>query len=256
MKRPLLAALAALILLVAGCGDDDDTDSATTTTSTATSTTSSTDDTSTTSTTEAPTSTTGGSTTTALPGEPAELFARDGDELGVVGVRFDDVLNVRAGPGTDQEIVATLDPTGTAVATGRARSLESSFWYEVTADGTTGWANIRFLGFIGRTTDETAAILDDMGGTRPEAATMLELGSMVAESLASEEPPSTITVTVEPTTGDLGEVTYDVVDLGDDSVLGFRLHVFGEPTGGGFTLRTVESTLLCARGATDEGICV
>ena len=61
-----------------------------------------------------------------------------------------------------------------------------------------------------------------------------------------------------PNVGDLGEITLDVIGMGDDSILGERLHVFGDPDPGGesFTMRTVERTLLCARGVGDDGLCV
>jgi hypothetical protein len=58
-----------------------------------------------------------------------------------------------------------------------------------------------------------------------------------------------------PHVGDLGEVTVDVVGLADDSILGWRLHVFAQPEGATFHVRTVEQTVLCARGA-DAGLCV
>lgn len=57
-----------------------------------------------------------------------------------------------------------------------------------------------------------------------------------------------------PVTGDLGEVTIDVVGLADDSILGYRLRVFAHPpeNNGDFTLKTVERTLLCRRGVSGE----
>lgn len=56
---------------------------------------------------------------------------------------------------------------------------------------------------------------------------------------------------------DLGEVTYDVMVLGDDALCGVRLHVFGQPSasGEGFVLENVEQTLLCGRALAD-GLCV
>lgn len=86
---------------------------------------------------------------------------------------------------------------------------------------------------------------------------MNALGEMVAENLASDDPPSRITRTVAATVGDLGEVTYDVVGIGDDATAGFRLHVFAvESDGGeGFSLRTIERTVFCSRGLSGE-ICV
>ena len=107
-----------------------------------------------------------------------------------------------------------------------------------------------------------------LGGV-PTAASMLELGGIVAAATASvDDPVSRVTVTVAPSEGgDLGEVTYDVVGLPDDSVVGVRLHVFGTPTDAdlprsaflqtsAFTLKTVESTSLCGRGVTPDGLCV
>jgi hypothetical protein len=63
---------------------------------------------------------------------------------------------------------------------------------------------------------------------------------------------------IPPTVGDLGEVTFDVVGLLDDAQLGWRLHIFGQPTEGGegFSLKSVEATALCGRGVTEDGLCV
>lgn len=213
-------------------------------------------------TTTTPTSTTAppppATTTTTLAGEPFDLFIDPGDILGVVGVQHDDVLNVRRGPGIGEPILTTLEPLEEDVpATGEERLLSQSIWYEVTVDGITGWASARFLAFIGETTDGTSFVVDRLGEI-PVAETMLDLGAIVVDLYRSEDPPSTITVSAAPTVGDLGEVTYDVVGLGDDAVLGTRLHVFGQPTDGGegFSLKSVEVTSLCARGLTEDGICV
>jgi hypothetical protein len=78
----------------------------------------------------------------------------------------------------------------------------------------------------------------------------------MAEAVASTDPPSEIVLVVAPTVGDLGEVTYDVIGLGDDAVRGLRVHVFGTPITEAFTLRTVEETTLCGRGVDAEGRCV
>lgn len=185
-----------------------------------------------------------------LPGDHIVGPARPGDLLAVMGVASDDVLNIRSRPGVDHPIVATAAPTAAdLVATGRARALTRSIWYEVTVGETTGWANARYLGFLGGTDDVTAAFLD--GRPYPAAETMTDLGALVATEFASEDPPSSIVVAVAPTVGDLGEVTYDVIGLGDDSVAGVRLHIFATPhdSGDGFVLRTIEATSLCARGS-------
>ncbi len=207
-------------------------------------------------TTTAATSTTAAVATTTLAGEEIDFGPQAGDVLAVIGVRFDDVLNVRAGPGTDQPIVATLGPTSNeAVATGHTRALPRSFWTEVTVGGVTGWASLAFLAHLGLTDDITSAVVDALGAV-PTAGTMEELGMMVAETQASAEPRSDLVVVEAPTVGDLGEITIDVVGLGDDALRGVRLHVLAEPTSDGFSLRTVEATLLCGRGVTADGRCV
>ena len=266
----MIVAIATLAIVLGSCADEADdatTSSAETTTTTpdpaasstettaSTSSSESTTTTATTATTTVTTATSGGPTT--LPGEEIIGYVADGDVLGVVAVRHDDVLNIRALPGTDQPVVATADPTDIdLLATGRARLLPSSIWWEVEAGGTTGWANSRFLGHVAATDDVTAAFLADYGAV-PEAETLTQLGELVAAEFASVDPPSRIVLTVAPSVGDLGEVTYDVIGIGDDSVLGFRLHLFAVEGDGGesFELRTIEQTLFCARGTAGE-ICV
>lgn len=270
-KRWIVTAVVAVALLFGACAADgdeatpasDDTEESTTTTSTAatTTTTTATDATassssstaSTASTAVSSTATTSGGATT-LPGEEFIGYVTEGDVLGVVAVRHDDVLNIRALPGADQKVVATAAPTDVdLVATGRARLLPGAIWFELTQGTTTGWANARYLGHVARTDDVTAAFLADYGEA-PEAETLVQLGELVAAEFASVDPPSAIVLTVAPSVGDLGEVTYDVIGLGDDSVLGFRLHLFATEGEGGesFVLRTIEQTLFCMRGTAGD----
>jgi len=195
--------------------------------------------------------------TTTFPGEPIEIGPRAGDVLAVVGVEYDDVLNVRVKPGVGQPIVATLSPTyDNIVALGVARLLPGSIWYEVEVDGTRGWVSSSFIGYIGSTDDVTASVVAELGEI-PTASSMEELADIVVATQASTDPVSRVTTTVEASIGDLGEITMDVIGLGDDSVLGFRLVVFGQSEDGGatFGLKSVESTTLCARGATPGGLC-
>ncbi len=226
--------------------------------------------------------------TAPLPGDPYEYGPAEGVSLAVVGVDHDDVLNVQDVP--FGEIIATLDisnpyesqlkvreapsgeviasfdsPTGGIVATGRTRKLPDTVWNEVRVAGLTGWSSAAYLAPPGATHDATARIIDILGET-PVADTLIELGLLVGEAVASEEPPSRVVVTTDPIVFEaLGEVTVDVLNVGDDSVLGFRLHLFANPAGdwmsenpGPFTLRNVESTVLCYsyRGVTADGLCV
>jgi len=193
-----------------------------------------------------------------LPGEAFVGFAQAGDRLIVVGVAHDDTLNVREGPGTDYSVMTRLAPTESKViATGEARLLESSLWYGLDVAGDQGWANAGFLAFEGAVNDATSQIVDSLG-ERPQAETMADLGMIVAQDRSSTDVESKVVMVVAPTVGDLGEVTYDVIGLADDSLYGLRLHVFGEPLPGGegFGLRSVEETALCNRGVSSGGLCV
>ncbi len=254
----VLLALAGL-LVVAACGRNGVTSTAPTTTQTTAPTTAQTTGVGPTSIVGVPTKP--GSGASELPGEPSDTGPAAGDVLGVVGVSHDDVLNVRALPGNGRSVVATLSPVASDVeATGRHQYLPgppASFWWEIRVDGVAGWVNARFLAWLGEINDTTAEIITLLG-RRPAAATMKQLGRIVAESQAApdDEVGTRITLTTAPTRGDLGEVIYDVIGFPDDSVTGVRLHVFGEPSGNGFVLRTVESTTLCARGATGGRLCL
>ncbi|MDH3302832.1 MAG: SH3 domain-containing protein [Acidimicrobiia bacterium] len=259
----LLAVVAALALFTPACGDDTTETSDTTTASVdgsvdSTDTTDTTGQSSTTTTTATTATTQSSTTTTGLPGQPFEGFAKDGDVLAVVGVAHDDKLNIREGPGTDQALLTRVGPLEDSLtATGRARALSRSIWYEVsTDDGITGWANSSFLAFMGGVDDATAAFLD--GGTPPVTETMQQMGELVAAGFTSTEPGSRVVQSVAPTAGDLYEITYDVIGIGDDAVAGYRLHIFAMSNGDsdeGFTLKTIERTTFCMRGLAGE-ICV
>ena len=179
-----------------------------------------------------------------------------GTTFGVVGVAADDVLNVREVPGVGGEVFGELQPLADGItATGRARLVDDSVWFQIDGDAADdGWVNARYLAVLGETTDITSEFAE-----RPAAETMLQLADMVA---ALRAPPDgegdgpTVVVSDGPSVGDLGEVAIDVLGFADDAIRGERLHLFAEPDmgGEGFTLRTVERTLLCARGVSD-GLC-
>lgn len=235
MER-VLAAGVAVLLLMAGCSNDDDGASGTGSIAT--------------------TQTSAGA---ALPGERVEIYPYQGARLGVVGVAAGDKLHVRAGPGVDFDVVFDLGPLAeNAVATGHNRSVGGGgFWSEIRVNGRTGWANTAFLLQPGQVTDITAGLFPTPA-QRPKAETMRELGRVVGGRRASTEPASQIVVVDEPPVGDLGEITVDVLGLGDDAVGGERLKIFAEPgpAGARFTVRTVVATALCSRGVTGDGLCV
>lgn len=174
----------------------------------------------------------------------------------VIGVEFDDVLNLRELPGANHEIVSTIPPTDVSVfAHGFTRQLETSAWIQVEHQNFVGWVNLRYIGYEGQIIDATSSYVAEVGEL-PTESTMLDLATLIAKSFKSEEDPaSTITVTEAPTSGDLAEVSIDIVGLGDDSIRGFRLHIFAVPNSGGFTLKSIEQTIICGRGITTDGLC-
>ena len=78
--------------------------------------------------------------------EPQAASVRN-PEFGVVHVSEGDVLNVRSGPGVENDIIDTLDPHATGITmTGGRQKVGSSMWVEIaTATGTLGWVNAHFL---------------------------------------------------------------------------------------------------------------
>lgn len=218
----------------------------------------------------------------SLPGEPYEFGPPAGAPLAVVGVSHDSVLNVRDVPAGEivavldnlinvagspalnvrqpgyYELIATLDLNRGLFATGNTRKLPTTVWHEIRMADAVGWASSAFLSPLGATSDATAEIVAVLGET-PAAPTLEELARLVAEAVASDDPPSRIVVSGAPVIGDLAEITVDVLGLPDDAVRGFRLQVFAQQDSESdlFTLRTVESTTICDshRGVSEEGLC-
>lgn len=218
----------------------------------------------------------------SLPGEPYEFGPPAGAALAVVGVSHDSALNVRDVPSGEivarldnvmnvgsepvvyvrepdsEDLIATLDLNRGVIATGSTRKLRTTVWHEIRMADAVGWASSRYLSPLGATSDATAEIVAALGET-PAAPTLAGLARIVAEAVASDDPPSRIAVSGAPVIGDLAEITVDVLGLPDDSVRGFRLQVFAQQDAdsGSFVLKTVESTTICDshRGVSEEGLC-
>lgn len=206
--------------------------------------------------------------TTEAPLEPCEFrCAEDGAEYAVVGIAFDDGLPLRSSPDVDGTIVATLSSTATVTATGT----NTVSWAEVSADGSTGWAPRPSIAPLANETDATDRIVAAIG-SNPIAASMVELGRIVADSQTEsfDDITSSVTLVVRPSEARPAEVTYDVIGFPDDSVQGSRLVVVGREVDDdslpatGFRravvweLESVTSTDICARGAGIDltGLCV
>ena len=170
-------------------------------------------------------------------------------------MKYSDSLNVREGPGVSHAILTTLEIRASNVrALGMTWSRPESIWYGVDIDGVQGWASAKFLSQEGGTFDFKSQVVEEVGGI-PSSDSLVQLGIDVANVLASEDPPSLIVQSGRQVVGDLGEVVFDVLRLGDDALYGYRLHVFASNDGGTWSLRSLEATLFCLRG-TDRGFCV
>lgn len=250
----------ALSMLMAGCGIDSGATTSppttTPTTSTAPSTTLPPATTMPPTTTLPPTTTVPAPTTTTIPGEPIDFGPRAGDVLMVIGVRYDDVLNLRAAPGATRPILDEIPPTEMGlVALGETRTVPGAFWIKVRYEGTEGWVHLGYVAYAGDVDDQTAYVVDTLHGY-PTAATMAELGEIIAATFESDDVESKVVQVNPVTVGDLAEVTFDVIGLADDAVGGVRLHVFAEKVSDGFNFKAVEVMLICSRGVDDDGACV
>ncbi len=204
----------------------------------------------------APTTTAAQQVVTATTAAETDEGARQRVVLSVVGIGYDSTLNVREEPGG--QIVAKLDSLTTGIVpTGTRQAVSGVLWHEVHAAGLIGWVSGDYVAPLGTTVDTTTEVVARLGQT-PSAANLAALGRTVAGAVASEEPESRVRISGEPTVGELSEVTMDVVGQPDDSIRGFRLHLFAtRNSDGSFTLRNVESTVMCYidRGVSAEGLC-
>lgn len=172
--------------------------------------------------------------------EPVRLLA-------VVGLDHDETLPVYQTPGEGSVVAAFPAMSEQAPVTANIEVVGEQTWYEVRLSTTTGWASSRHLGRLGSTDDTTWQIVES-AGKLPAAQTLRELGEMVAETAAAGYRVSEVALAGAPAVADLGEVILDVI-IGEAGPLrGMRLHVFAHPPrgGGGFTLKSVERTWICA----------
>ena len=299
----LAAVLLTMLLVGAACSTDDDrrdadlgvdrvaeptTTTTATTPPTTTTTITTTTPTTTTTTQTAETTTTTTTTTTTLPGEPSDFGPPADEVLAVVGVAYDESLNLRRAPSGD--IVAVLDPhMGAAsgswldirdpasgeitaeesleegvIATGNTRSLAAALWFEVRVGDLVGWVRGAHLAPLGSYRDVTSVVVDSMGEI-PTTETMSALGLAVAAVFASsgEVQPQVTFAAASEVFEAIGETTVDVLGLPDDSVRGYRIHIAASAAqehGYGsrpFTLRHVGITPICHphRGVSPSGLC-
>jgi hypothetical protein len=94
------------------------------------------------------------------------------------------------------------------------------------------------------------AVAEATGMARRDAAELV-----AAEYESTEEPTSAVTVIDGPNLAEMSEIIIDVIGLGDDSVGGYRVHVFSDADHEGYGVHSVEATPLCISGVSD-GVCL
>ena len=101
------------------------------------------------------------------PGGPATLQ--------VVGVRQDDTLNVRSGPGARNKVVGTLAPGASDVtATGLAADVDDDRWLQVKHGSTVGWVHSNYVRDISSGFEST----DDEGGPEMDPMSHGDFGDL------------------------------------------------------------------------------
>ena len=213
-------------------------------------------------------------TADALEGDAIGFGPAAGDRLVVAGVESDDVLNVRDEPmGTivamleiirgetderlwvlrpDSSVAAYLEDDA-VVATGRARSLGRSTWYEITVGGYTGWASAAYLAYPAAIEDVTDEVTQATGAI-PQAATIDELAQVVIEALGPRLSGEPVTVSGPGWFEGLAEVEIDFVVRGSRH-FGQRLYIAAAGIDWDGTHKIIDTTLrsvslqsLCTRG--------
>lgn len=193
----------------------------------------------------------------SIHGEHFELyFSGEGVEVGVAGIASDDApLEVRAEPYSEAEVVAELDSLDAVLLGGRERSHteteDEGIWTEVELADGYGWVpgHLYYFGSNEDVTEEQA----ELGSFDTPYDAAEAVFEMATES--GDDNGRNWTLISSPE--DFGEEFYraDVMGFMDDSVAGYRYFVYVEEVDGGYEVEQVETTLLCLRGVSDDGLC-
>ena len=195
-------------------------------------------------------------------GESQETFySEEGAEVGVAGVLPEDVpLEIHAEPTPEVEVVAELEPTDAVVLGGHERSHAASenegSWVEIQLADGYGWVHQDNLYYFGQNADVTEDYIDHIDPDPSSEDIAESVGEHVIAEWDSEGAVGDWRLVTTPE--DQGEDFYrvDVVGMMDDAQAGYRLFVYVEETEAGQELVQVESTMLCSRGVSEEGLCV
>lgn len=192
-----------------------------------------------------------------------------GIRLDIVGVVGTDVLNFRQRPDPSSPILATAPPategvtSPLVVATGVGQNFGNEIWWQVTIDGATAWANARFLGMLGVSTNIFDELEADMASL--SADSIEELAAAIAATRSDGPTPTAVVVELLGVDAPSSLATIDVIGIGDDAVKGERIHLdlfnirdidAQEFVILGYEITDATSTAICGRGITIDDLCV
>ncbi|MFT7600360.1 MAG: hypothetical protein ACI8TP_003301 [Acidimicrobiales bacterium] len=162
-------------------------------------------------------------------GEPFVVPDVADKRIDVVGVRYDDVLDLFGEPSGAGEVVLMAVPFDAAdrlFVTGDAIRSRNTTWWKVTARGQEVWADAGFLGLI---SPRPRDLSDQLA--RLEADDLETLAEAVADMRANDAP-TTVVLATEPSGTDpegvvlaAGDVSIDVIGVADDRLRGERIYL-------------------------------
>ena len=215
-----------------------------------------------------------------------------GAAMMVVGVRWDDVLNLRDTPNgdivarlrphlsggrgaeidvlaPDGDTVIAIAPLSGVIALGATQELPTTVWHAVSVGGVTGWASDAYLAPDGGPAADLTGLLERHLGNAESYDEFSDIESVVRNVMATVEPDAELTVVSIGGfhEGD-GDLTMDATGVRDERLRGYRVHVFVRAggdwmvpnpveTAGPFTVSSVNATELClnSRGSDADGNC-
>ena len=177
-------------------------------------------------------------------------------EAVLIGVSSTETVMVHALPGIDQPLAGDVSPGTGIEPMGQAFETEDGLiWWQVRAGDIQGWIqpNVAYRGPAQNITDQMARDFAVQGPF--ESAEVA--ARAVADQIGADQGASEIIVvsTTEIETPPSATVTVDLLDLGDDSVAGFRLIVTSRESTG-WQPESIIQAVLCARGVRGDGLCI
>lgn len=216
-----------------------------------------------------------------------------GTAMTVVGVRWDDVLNVRDAPNgniiarlrlvlsdgrgdeidvlaPDSDDVVAVAPLQGVTATGQTEALRTTVWHRVEVGSTQGWVSDAYVAPIGGWAAHIADLLGRHLESTENYENLSDIEAIVRNVLTTMEPDAELVTTV-PSGGffeAVGELAMDVIGVHDERLRGYRIRVWMRTDGdwmvldpaevtGPFTVQSIEAFELCSntRGTDSDGRC-